>query len=176
MCQNPKKQESWTGHPLKWLSPGLASSGLCLFWGVANHGLSHFGGWPVQDSVFFLIVAHREIWGWQEGWVTLYHDSGSGSTAPGKTTRDSTVGWRSFTVTSALRSSCKRGNWQCTLRDTLDRRTTSAKSVARPMWRLLGQKTVNMSRGFQHTRNRRVLGLLWHIEQRGCLHPDNKVK
>ena len=39
---------------------------------MASPGLSHFRGWPVQDSVFFWILAHREIWGWQEGSDTLY--------------------------------------------------------------------------------------------------------
>ena len=51
---------------------GVASSGLCHFLGVASPGLGHFRGWPVQDSVFFWILAHREIWGWQEGSATLY--------------------------------------------------------------------------------------------------------
>jgi hypothetical protein len=39
---------------------------------VASSGLSHFRGWRVQDSVLFWILAHREIWGWQEGSATLY--------------------------------------------------------------------------------------------------------
>ena len=38
MCQNPeKKQESWSGHPLKWLSSGLATPKKCQspqFWWV----------------------------------------------------------------------------------------------------------------------------------------------
>ena len=51
----------------------MARSGLCHFLGVASHGLYHSRGWPVQDSVFFWILAHREIWGWQEGSATLYH-------------------------------------------------------------------------------------------------------
>ena len=70
--------KSRTCHPKKMAeSPalvtlGVASSGLCHFLGMASHGLCHFRGWPVQDSVFFWILAHREIWGWQEGSATLY--------------------------------------------------------------------------------------------------------
>ena len=29
----------------------------CHFWGVASPGLGNFRGWPVQDSVFFWILA-----------------------------------------------------------------------------------------------------------------------
>ena len=88
MCQNPAKiTESWTGHHQKWQSPelatpkmtesrtlvclGVVSSGLCHFLGMASSWLYHFWGWPVQDSVIFWILAHREIRGWQEGWNTL---------------------------------------------------------------------------------------------------------
>ena len=79
--ESRNKTESWTGHPLKWLGPGLAtpnkwqSPGLATsqnsrvpnsgefmagkfwtlpFFGVASPGLSNFRVWPVQDSVFFL--------------------------------------------------------------------------------------------------------------------------
>ena len=82
-----KKTESWTGQPLKWPSPGLATPkkwqspelatskltriGTLQFFGGPE--LSHFRGWPVQDSCFFFwILAHREVWGWQEGSNTLY--------------------------------------------------------------------------------------------------------
>ena len=70
--------ESGTCHPQKiaesptLVSLGVANSGLCNFLGVASPGLSLFRVWPVQDSVFFWILAHREIWGWQEGSATLY--------------------------------------------------------------------------------------------------------
>ena len=42
------------------------------FLGVASPGLSQFRGWPIQDSVYFWILAHKEIWRLPEGWVTLY--------------------------------------------------------------------------------------------------------
>ena len=50
----------------------MAESPTLVTLGVASSGLCHFRGWPVQDSVFFWILAHREIWGWQEGSATLY--------------------------------------------------------------------------------------------------------
>ena len=40
------------------------------FSGVASPELSNFRGWPVQDSVFFLVL------GWQEGLDTLYMEIG----------------------------------------------------------------------------------------------------
>ena len=43
-----------------------------IFWGWQVLDLSHFRGWPVQDSVFFWILANGENWGWQEGSATLY--------------------------------------------------------------------------------------------------------
>ena len=48
-----KKTESWTGHPLKWLSPWLATpqkmaeSQTLLSLGVASSGLCNFLGWQV---------------------------------------------------------------------------------------------------------------------------------
>ena len=69
--------KSRTCHPHKMaesptlMSLWVASSGLCHFLRVASPGPSHFRGWPFQDSVFFWILAHWEIWGWQEGSETL---------------------------------------------------------------------------------------------------------
>ena len=51
MCHNSeKKTESWTGHPLKWLSPELATpeltrvEGSAIFWGDKSWTLPFFGG------------------------------------------------------------------------------------------------------------------------------------
>ena len=83
------KTESWTDHPLKWLSPELATPKKWQSPGLATPKLTRFvdsaifWGWQVLDFViseggqfwtlfFFWILAHREIWGWQEGSATLY--------------------------------------------------------------------------------------------------------
>ena len=83
-----KKTESWSGHPLKWLSPGLATPKKWQSPELATPKLTRVGdsaiflGWQVLDLViseggqfrtlfFFWILAHREILGWQEGTDTL---------------------------------------------------------------------------------------------------------
>ena len=65
--QNQQKK-SWTGHPLKWLSQGLDDTKKWQSPELATLNSPELGTLP-----FFGILALREIWGWQEGWVTLYH-------------------------------------------------------------------------------------------------------
>ena len=86
--ESKKKHGSWTGHPMKWLSSGLAtpkkwqspqfwwvgvaSSGLFHFLGVANPGLGPFRGWPVHDCGFFWILARGwGCWLWRWWWQPL---------------------------------------------------------------------------------------------------------
>ena len=89
MCQNQEKKQShelatlWNDQVQDLPPPkngrvpdsgefrGCKFRTLPFFWG-GKSGLSHFRGWPVQDSVLFWILAHRKIWGWQEGSATLY--------------------------------------------------------------------------------------------------------
>ena len=66
-CHHQKTAESRPCNP-----PKMAESPNLVSLGVASSGLSHFRGWQVQDSVFFWILEHSEIWGWQEGLDTLY--------------------------------------------------------------------------------------------------------
>ena len=71
-----KKTESQTGQPKK--SPGLAThkkmaeSPTLVSFGVTSPRLCHFLGVASLGLCFFWILAHREIWGWQEGSDTLY--------------------------------------------------------------------------------------------------------
>ena len=77
MCQNPEINKSpeiatlRTCHPQKMAVPNSGEFRGGKFW-----TLPCFWGWQVLDliiseggqfiTVFFLILAHREIWGWQE--------------------------------------------------------------------------------------------------------------
>ena len=68
--KSPEQATLWnskTWHPQNMspilVSSEVASSVLSHFLWLASPGLSHFRGWPVQDSFFFFqILAHREIW------------------------------------------------------------------------------------------------------------------
>ena len=74
-----RKKESRTGHSQKMAESRTChplthqSWGLCHFLGVASPGLCHFFGVASSGLCFFFwILAHRQIWGWQEGSDTLY--------------------------------------------------------------------------------------------------------
>ena len=76
MCQNPEKIYSFQpANPKNYRVQIFGEFRGGKFWtlpfsGVASPELSNFRGWPVQDSVFFLVL------GWQEGLDTLYMEIG----------------------------------------------------------------------------------------------------